>query len=105
LRGYLRATGDARAAAYLQNLSAALKAAPAQNAPSIGLLRDAHAATGDAGFLDQASNLTESLEKLVRSGTSNAGEDLRFSWDDFCAYVFGAAEPVAPAQSPGSPAQ
>jgi hypothetical protein len=105
LRAYLRATGDARAAAYLQNLSAALKSAPPQNAPSIGLLRDAHAATGDAGFQGQASNLTESLEKLVSSGTPNAGEGLRFSWDDFCAYVFGAAEPPAPAQPPGPPAK
>ena len=66
LRAYLRATGDARAAAYLQGLGATLKAAPAQELRSIGLLRDLHAATGDAGFMGQAPKLVENLEKRVR---------------------------------------
>ncbi len=104
LRACLRATGDARAEAYLRSLGAALKAAPAQDAHPICLLRDALAATGDAGFRSQASKLTEGLEKLARSA-SNAEEDPQFSWDDFCAYVFGAAEPVAPPQAAGTPAK
>jgi len=95
LRAYLRATGDARAAAYLQNLGATLKAAPAQNPRPIGLLRDLYAATGDADFMGQAVRLIESLEKQADSSPSSAEEDLRFSWDDFCAYIFGAAEPPA----------
>ncbi len=105
MRDYLRATGDARAAAYLHGLEARLKAAPAQELPSISLLRDLHAATGEASFMGQASRLVESLEKLARSSSSNPDEDLRFSWDDFCAYVFGAAEPVAPPPSAGNPAK
>jgi hypothetical protein len=105
LRDYLRATGDARAAAYLHGLGGMLKAAPAQNLCSIGLLRDLYAATGEAGLLRQASGLIESLEKLARSSRSSAAEDARFSWDDFCAYVFGAAEPLAPPQSAGTPGE
>ena len=105
LRDYLRATGDARVAAYLHDLGARLKAAPAQDLRSIGLLRDLHAATGEANFTGQASGLIESLEKLVHGSPSSAEEDLRFSWDDFCAYVFGAAEPVIPPQAAGTTAK
>jgi hypothetical protein len=105
LRAYLRSTGDPRATAYLQGLGATLRAAPAQNPRPIGLLRDAHAATGDADFLGQASKSIESLEKQVDGSASNAQKDLPFSWDDFCAYVFGAAEPLAPPKAAATPAK
>jgi hypothetical protein len=105
LRAYLRATGDARAAAYLQELGATLKAAPPiASATPIGLLRDAQAA-GDANFRSRSSESIESFEKRVDSSPSSAEEDLRFSWDDFCAYIFGAAESPAPPKSAGTPAK
>jgi hypothetical protein len=105
LRAHLCPTGDARAVAYLRGLGARLKAAPAQDSRSIGLLRDLYAATGNADFLGQASGLIEGLEKLARSRPPSAEEGPGFGWDDFCAYVFGAAEPLAPPRSDGTPAK
>jgi hypothetical protein len=98
LRDYWRATGDPRAAAYLQNLAATLKSAAAQDGGSIGLLRDAYAATGNAEFEARALRLIEGLDKLAHSNLEGAENDPRCCWDDFCAYVFGAAEPAVPLQ-------
>jgi hypothetical protein len=105
LRAHLRPTGDGRTVAYLRELGTRLKAAPAQDSRSIGLLRDLYAATGNADFLGQASGLIEGLEKLARSRLPGAEEGPGFGWDDFCAYVFGAAEPLAPPRSDGTPAK
>jgi hypothetical protein len=99
LRAYLRATGDARAAAYLQELAAeAMKPSPVQSAgiEALCLLRDLRAAGGNADFLDEAAQTTiKGIEQRAFGDTSLMKDDRPLSWDDFCAYIFGAAEPVA----------
>jgi hypothetical protein len=37
------------------------------------------------------------------SSPSSVQKDLPFSWDDFCAYIFGAAEPISPPKAPAPP--
>ena len=101
LRDYLRATGDARAAAYLHGLGATLKAAPAQNPARSACCATCTRLPARRTSWARLPGSSKASRNWCDSSPSNAEEDLRFSWDDFCAYVFGAAEPLAPPQSAG----
>jgi hypothetical protein len=95
LRGYVHCRGDRRAAAYLQPASAAAKSIGKQNFPMVGLLRDLLALTGDAAWKDQADKVIADMESVVDHGLGKPPTDAPpFTWDDFCAYVFGAREPA-----------
>jgi len=105
LQGYLRSTGDGRVRGYLESVGAAAKELGApEGFRLIGLLRDLHAVTGDRSYLEQARRLVEQLEKAIDQDAASDPDDAKLCWEDFCAYVAGAAEPIGAAKAAAPPA-
>jgi len=67
----------------------------------LGLFRDLHAATGDEGIGDDlAISLSLYERKADEALQLPEQDDGGLNWPDFCAYVFGGAEPVRSGESP-----
>ena len=97
LRRYVAARGDPRIWRPLENLSKApaqLEAAKNQFR-LIGLLRDLRVAMGDTSY-DEDADLSLALfeDTLKEVLAAEKPDPDRLSWDDFCAYIFGAARPI-----------
>lgn len=94
LRFCARASGDRRLSAYLKSMASVAPTVKRDAFHLVGLLRDL-AAAGDAASQAQADSLIAEVEKSAEEPLNGTTADYAgLSWEDFCAYVFGAGVPA-----------